>query len=94
MERGVIRGALRRTWIPLRFIQATQKRDLHFEKSASVFFLLRVSPILATGSPASFQAVMPPARIRTDIKPFFRKTSAALTERLSLFQTVTIECVR
>ena len=33
MERSGIRGVRRGTWISLRFIQATQKRDILFEKS-------------------------------------------------------------
>ena len=37
---------------------------------------------------------MPPARIWTDVKPLLRRSSAARTERPSVFHTVTIGRVR
>ena len=51
-------------------------------------------PLRVVGSPALFHAVMPPASTLTAWKPFPRRSAAALTERPSMFQTVTIACVR
>jgi len=43
-----------------------------------------------TGSPARCQASIPSARTPTEGKPWARSHSAALPERLSPFQTVTM----